>query len=329
MHKVKEFENYLLNKGRSKNTIKQYDFVLNSFFTKYLPDKKIEEITKQDVEGFISWKISRGEERTDKNLSGLGQGRQPSKDGELLPTTINSNLSPLRKFFAYCEREDLAASIELARLHRWQPPLFEIDMEKITNLFKSKTLNELEEMTRVTIIAGKKNKDAPIESFFVKRNSLLFFVLFNSGIRIGEANTLEEMSFKFDLKAPAMLVDGKTGKRTILLSPEVAERIKAFIQEFNIKGRLFCTIAGGPLSVNTLKTYIWEMFCLGLGETYHAHTLRHAYATFMLDRGVPIKKVSNDMGHTSTATTSIYQDVIKGKNQEAMSPMDFIQGEKK
>ena len=47
----------------------------------------------------------------------------------------------------------------------------------------------------------------------------------------------------------------------------------------------------------------------------------------MLDRGVPMKDVSNNLGHCSIATTSIYDDVIKGKIRKAISPMSLIQGD--
>ena len=302
--------------------------MLKLFFTSYLPNKNVEDVTKDDIEGFIPWKASIEQIRHNKNLTGHGQGRLCQNSGQLKPTTINANLSPIKKFFDYCGRRDLSESIELARVRRWKPPVFEIDLKKITDLFKSKDFKELKEMTRKAWEARKKD-GAEINEYYIERDSLLFYLLFDTGIRVGEGATLKKTSFKFDLKVPVMMVDGKTGQRTIMLTTDTAVKVREFIDTNNIQDYLFVSKSGGALSVNTLKTYIWEMFRVGLSEHYHAHTLRHAYATFMLDRGVPIKYVSNNLGHTSMSTTSIYVDTIKGKNEKPLSPSEMLSGDSK
>lgn len=322
--KIRGFENHLITKGRTKNTTGQYRNVLKVFFVDYLRDKPIEQVTKEDVEGFIPWKIKLETERHKKNLVGRGCGRIALTMGELKPATINSLFSALRKYFCFYQRFDLADEIEFAKTKKWVPPVFEIDLPKIINLFKSRNLSELEDMTRKALVAGRKSKEG-LNEFYVRRNALLFYLLFNTGIRIGEAANLTKQSFKFDLATPAVMVDGKTGQRTFSLTPDLVEKIRGFLVRENISDALFCSTTGAKLSVNTLKTYIWRMFRLGLGEEYHAHTLRHAYITFMVDKGVSLKIIGNNVGHSSVAMTSIYVDTIKGRNESPISPMNFIE----
>jgi site-specific recombinase XerD len=328
---IQNFANYLATKGRSKTTINQYISTLNKFFFEYLKTKHYQSITKNDIDGFIQWKIDKEVIRHNQNRTGIGQGRLSTTKGELKPTSINTYLSALKKFYKYTDNIQLSESIELAKTQRWQPPVG--TARKIIDYFENASYEEIKEIVKKTLLERKK-EGAEIKQYYIDRDALLFFVLFSTGIRIGEASNLKISDFYYTKKmeekevSPTMTVKGKTGERTYSISKRVYDRIMVFVQEYNIKDYLFSNITGGALSVNSLKTYIWELFRSGLGEEFHAHDLRHAFATFLISKGENMKLVAMKLGHSSVNVTSVYVDSIKGENVDSKSPIDYMSGDK-
>ncbi len=72
----------------------------------------------------------------------------------------------------------------------------------------------------------------------------------------------------------------------------------------------FCTLAGGPLSTRYLQQVVQRVAeKAGIERRVSPHTLRHSYATGMLDDGFTIREVQVLLGHSSVATTQIYTHV--------------------
>jgi len=322
-NQIKNFKEYLQQKGRRPATINLYTTIITKFFTEYT-EKNYIIITNQDIDKYISWLTTKEEIRHQKKLTGRGQGRLSQEQGKLKATTINTNLSAIKKFMYYSQKNEIASNIELAKVPKWTPQI--IDLQIIEELFKSQNFEEIKKIVEITWKKRQKDKEEPINEFYIERDTLLIAILFNEGIRIGEASNIKKSDFNFTLSKPILIVSGKTGQRTLLLSESMTTRVKDFLKKYMfIKDYFFCSASGGGLSVNTLKTYVWEIFRFGLGHKYHAHTLRHAYTTFLLDKGYSLKQVSDSLGHTNINTTARYLDVIQGKNIKPLSPIDDIQ----
>jgi integrase/recombinase XerD len=327
---IENFCNWLATKGRSQTTIKQYRGTLKKFFFEYLGNKNHTDITKFDVDGFIQWKALEEVRRHQKKLNGRGNGRLAEIQGTLKATSINTYLSPIKKFYSYLGNNDLSDNIELAKVPRWKPQIQNI--QPIIDFFEKANYQDIKDLAEKAIRERKTDSESNIKQFYIDRDALAVFVMFNTGIRVGEEAKLQKDDFYHNKKRnlpPIMTVDGKTGKRTIKISPLVYERITDYCQEYNIKDYLFCNNSGGALSVNSLKTYIWNIFRMGLEIKGHAHDLRHAYATFMIRMGENPKKVQLDLGHSSLNTTSGYIDVAEGENVNSKNPIDYMKGDKK
>ena len=319
--KIDTFCSRLTNKGRSRNTIAMYKFILTQFFSQYTT-KNWSEITNEDIENYIQWKTDKSIERKTTNKTGRGFGRMIDGVGKLKQSTINLSLSALRKFFFFCEMNALAENIELGKVERWIPQ--EIDLDLIESIFKNKNITELKSIVKDTMKKKNKNHDEVIDQFYIDRNALCFYLLFNLGLRIGECTNLKKESLKFNLTQPTIIVTGKTGQRTIPVSQTIVDEVNNYIHVYPIVDYIFIRKTGGVLSVNTLKTYIWEIFRIGLETKYHAHSLRHAFATFLIDRGEAIQDVQQLMGHSSMNTTAAYLDSIKGRVKKSSNPIDFM-----
>jgi site-specific recombinase XerD len=322
--KIEEFRVYLLSKARRETTVNQYCNTLKLFFSEYLTQKLWSNITKKDADNFIVWKMTKESNRHNKNMTGRNQGRLSNIKGRLEATSINAYISAFKKFFLFIEKYDQYEALEFAKKSRWKPDLN--NSNQIINFFEKASYIEIQAKVRKALLAKKKNKQ--VNNFYVERNTLLIYVLFNTGARVGEAANIQIKDFNFNKKKVSLIIDGKTGKRTILLSPKVSDRIVYFVKTHNIKSFLFCKYQSNDnIPVNSLKTFIWRLFRWGFEKEFHAHDLRHAYATFLIRHGVHIKRISNDLGHSSLDTTGIYLDLEEGKNAEVSSPADFLEND--
>ena len=121
-------------------------------------------------------------------------------------------------------------------------------------------------------------------------------------------------------RLPAGLVEVHNGKggrdRVIPLDGRAVGWVKAWQAVAAARGIdspwLFSTLAGGPLSPRYLQQMVKRMAArAGLArlERITPHTLRHTYATELLDEGFNLREVQFLLGHTSVATTQIYTHV--------------------
>ena len=148
----------------------------------------------------------------------------------------------------------------------------------------------------------------------------LWVLLATTGLRIGEALALRWDDL--DLEARILRVNRtvfrnvvsqpktKRSRRTIKLS-ELA--IGAIRQHPRTADLVFCTGSGKPINPGNLRNRSWKRLlgCAGLSQSTRLHDIRHSTATLLLSRGVPIKVVSEMLGHADAGTTlSVYAHVL-------------------
>lgn len=160
--------------------------------------------------------------------------------------------------------------------------------------------------------------DAPPDSLLGVRDRAILEVLYGAGLRISELVGLDVDDV--DLEAGNISVrSGKGSKGRVVPTGGHARRaISSYLQRTRpalagraqrgtTRGALFLNARGGRLSRQgcwkILKGYAGGA---GLGEKVSPHTLRHSFATHMLDRGADIRVVQELLGHASLSTTQVY-----------------------
>jgi integrase/recombinase XerD len=157
---------------------------------------------------------------------------------------------------------------------------------------------------------GSSAADSPLPV----RDRALLEVLYGSGARISEAVGLAVDDV--DLETGTVLLRGKGGKqRLVPLGRPAREAVEAYLvrvrPELVLRGRgtstLFLNSRGGPLS----RQSAWAVMKAaaeraGLAEHVSPHTLRHSFATHLLDGGADVRVVQELLGHASVTTTQIY-----------------------
>lgn len=168
------------------------------------------------------------------------------------------------------------------------------------------------------------------------RDRALLELMYSAGLRVSElvGVNLEDIDFK----GQSVLVRGKGNKERICIFGRTA---KAAIQDYMGEERtepmgdkaFFTNLKGGRITTRTVQNVVkrWSLR-VGLPPETSPHTLRHSFATHLLDGGADLKSVQQLLGHESLATTEIYTHVsierLKATVDAAHPKSSFVREEK-
>jgi integrase/recombinase XerD len=156
--------------------------------------------------------------------------------------------------------------------------------------------------------------DSPSDGPLTLRNRALLEVLYSTGARISEAVGLDVDDV--DTAARSVLLRGKGGKQRLV---PVGRPAVAALDGYLVRGRpelarrgrgtpgIFLNVRGGRLS----RQSAWQVLQdaaerAGITATVSPHTLRHSFATHLLEGGADVRVVQELLGHASVTTTQIY-----------------------
>lgn len=193
----------------------------------------------------------------------------------------------------------------------------EWDMKRIPRAKKEQKLPEVLSQKEVkAILGGVKN---------LKHKAILT-TIYAAGLRIGEAVNLKIS----DIDSVNMQIKIRQGKgrkdRITLLSKENLKLLRYYFKQFKPKDWLF----PGENRDKHLTTRSVERIMdkavekAGITKPVTVHTLRHSFATHLLENGVDIYYIQRLLGHTNIKTTSIYLHMTNIKLKNIKSPLDTI-----
>lgn len=155
--------------------------------------------------------------------------------------------------------------------------------------------------------------DQPNESRSPFRDQALLELLYAAGLRAAEASALDVTDIQ--LAHGEVRVRGKGNKeRVALFGPTCQTALTEYIHRERVTPKagqpLFTNPRGGRLTTRSIQNIIkrWARQA-GLPDNVSPHTLRHTFATHLLDGGADLKTVQQLLGHESLATTQIYTHV--------------------
>jgi site-specific recombinase XerD len=160
----------------------------------------------------------------------------------------------------------------------------------------------------------------------VKHKALLM-TLYGSGLRVSEVATLRPG----DIDSRRMLIHVRLGKgakdRMTKLSPRLLEALREYWRANRPGKWLFPQVGNAELAMNTssIERMVHRLAKrAGIGRTVTPHTLRHSYATHLLDAGTDLRTIQVLLGHRNLKTTAIYLHVSQAKIAAAASPLDLL-----
>lgn len=144
------------------------------------------------------------------------------------------------------------------------------------------------------------------------RNAALIATLYRTGIRIGEALTIQPGDL--DENAGAIrILHGKGGTvRTVAMDPGAWAILQRWLDrriplKIGRESRLFCTLRGQPLKPSYIRALLPRIARkAGIERRVHAHALRHSFAAELAAERTPMNVVQSVLGHANLATTDAY-----------------------
>ena len=156
------------------------------------------------------------------------------------------------------------------------------------------------------------------------RDRALLETIYGAGLRVSEAANLD--MDEVDLGTGELRVTGKGSKqRVTLVGKPGRDALSLYIREERPKlvdrrsgNALFLNRYGARLSQRSIQEKVRRYASkVGLGSEVHTHTLRHSFATHLLEGGADLRVVQELLGHASPATTQIYTHVTNSEARRA------------
>lgn len=278
-HYICEYISYLeVERGLSKNTILAYGSDLADFFNYLEEEKNIVDIEEVKRKDFSSYT---------KYLA----------KKELNPSTITRKIASIKGLFKYlCYKREISSN-----------PAISVISPKIPK--------KLPRVLSITEI------DKIIKEGLNVEEQAIFELLYSAGIRVSELTDLTVKNV--DLNQHVIKVFGKGSKERIVpITKTCVEIIKKYLKEreltalkYDSKPYLFLNEKGGKITRQKVYQIIKKQGEL-IGKKISPHTIRHSFATHLLERGADLRVVQELLGHASIVTTQIYTHISKNVLRE-------------
>ncbi len=279
-----------VERGKSLLTRRNYDLYL----TRFLAISKVSSpsaLTLDDVRDFRLW--------LNRQISHRGQ--------PLKKSTQNYYLIALRSFLKYLQKQDVKTlapeKIELAKVAERQVSVLDGD--------------DLQRFLNAPIAHG--------QSLLELRDKAILELLFSTGLRVSELASLKRDNI--NLKKDEFTIRGKGDKlRVVFLSPMAKKWLGEFLERrtddhqamfirLDRAGRRSNEVT--PLTPRSIERLVDQYAkAAGLTKRVTPHTLRHSYATDLLQNGADIRSVQAMLGHSSIQTTQVYTHVTNKQLKE-------------
>ncbi len=201
--------------------------------------------------------------------------------------TVARKLATLRSFFQYLTRE---GKIEQNTARLLLTPKKEKRMPKFLSVDEAQRLMGT----------------PPQERRLTMRDKTILETFYSTGIRISELVSLKKEHI--DFQAGMIRVMGKGRKERVV---PIGEKAMTVLQQYlgqypNANGVLFCNAKGAPLTTQTIYRVV-KQYMGKIGKpSFSPHTLRHTFATHLLEGGADLRSVQEMLGHRTLSTTQRY-----------------------
>lgn len=256
--------------------------------------------------------------------------------------TISIYQNNLIQFFSYFENADLP-SLTKDQIEGYMYTLvskYKISEQKqnsVINAIKSyyeHTLGKPREYYKIT--RPKKSQDLPnvLSKEEVKailnspkniKHKAILYTIYSAGLRVGELTRLRIEDIRSD-DGYIFVKDSKGKKdRHTVLSPSLLTILRQYYKKHRPSYWLFEGQDGGQYSTTSIQAIFRKAVKHTNSNPWSTpHTLRHSFATHLLQAGVNLRYIQNALGHNSSKTTEIYTRVININNKTLKSPLDLL-----
>ncbi len=157
------------------------------------------------------------------------------------------------------------------------------------------------------------------------KHKTMIMVCYSAGLRVSELLSLQPR----DIDSHRMQISIKDAKgrkdRYTLLSEKLLPLLRDYYKEYRPQHYLFEGETGGQYSARSMQAVVKEALLRAkIEKTASVHTLRHSFATHLLENGTDLRYIQNLLGHSSSKTTEIYTHVTSKALSGIKSPLDSL-----
>jgi len=279
------------DRGYSNQTIESYSRDL-SLYSNFIIENKIQyhKIKKNDIFKF-----------------------QSSLEGQISPRSFARILSALKTFYKFLHMERLIDDIALNEVKSYPSPKYKKSMPT----FLSKE--------QVEKIVEKINLNENLDDQAKKRDQAIIMLFFSSGIRLNELISIKLSDIDFSNNKIKVFGKGKKQrivnfdnytKDLIIEYLKIIEKYPLAKELYN--NNLFVNKKNKALKERKVQTIVMNNLRQLNLASYGPHTLRHSFATHLLNSGVSINAIQSLLGHESLSSTQIYTHVTIGGLKETI-----------
>ena len=176
---------------------------------------------------------------------------------------------------------------------------------------------------KLPIVLNKEEVKKLIEASQTAKSKLIISFLYSSGLRVSELVNLKPVDLNLDEKT-GWVRKGKGSKdRLFTLSENLISDLKNYLEEKKENQYLFSP--NKPLTTRNIQKIIaLTASKAGLQKKVTPHTLRHSYATHLLESGVDIRIIQELLGHANLNTTQLYAHVSTEQLKKVRNPLDAL-----
>jgi integrase/recombinase XerD len=282
------------------------DHNLGSFFTFLYVEKGLSKNTidaySNDLNNFLSW-LNKLDIQDYKNISEALINEYVAylfKNG-LKSSSVNRKISSLKSFYLFLIKKKVISSSPLSEI---------ITPKKEQYLPSSMSEDEVERLLQ------SPNIELDIET----RDKAMIEMLYATGMRISELINLKITDI--DIERSVLKVLGKGSKeRLIPFGEKASDSLSYYLKKRkkSLAKEVFISNRGKKMT----RTGFWQRIKIylsreGLQDSISPHTLRHAFATHLLNRGADLRSVQLLLGHSDLSTTQIYTHIAKQRLGEVL-----------
>lgn len=158
------------------------------------------------------------------------------------------------------------------------------------------------------------------------KHRLLAETVYGCGLRVSEASKLKKEDLRFS-EGVLFVRHGKGNKdRIVSLPMALSKRLQSYLVLRNDENPyVFDSARGGHITIATIQKIVAiAAKNAGISRNIHTHTLRHSYATHLLENGTDIRIIQRLLGHSDIKTTEIYTHVSSAAIKNVKSPLDTL-----
>ena len=270
---LKRFDDFIIFTRRLSEKTREVYSMDARLYLEYLDENgiRLEDAGVEEIESYLIWR------RRTRKLEERTEGRI---------------LSSLRTFYLFLSSEGLSGK---------NPATLVEKPKESAHLPRVISEDEVDELL----------SSFPSSDPLSQRDYTLFELIYSSGMRISEAVALDVSSYRRDESTIAVI--GKRDKERLVFIGEIAsaaldrylEEVRPLLLKDEKEKALFLNRRGGRLTRQAAhKRFHEAVGKLGIDAT--VHTLRHSFATHMIEHGADIRSVQEMLGHSDVRTTQIY-----------------------